>query len=182
MIGIAAAGFFGAAKDAIDDVTDSIDPPAVTDLQAPDPPPDPPSGISGDSLIAPANLARTLGELGGRYAGQLVVRPDRVAGELFQGGRGRLVQISADGSVFRSDPQPITGAMRRIDLRDVDVEAPTRLVRRSAARFKVRPEGIDYLVASPDATNPGTHHWVAYFKNGVYVLGDATGKVERRIQ
>ena len=45
----------------------------------------------------------------------------------------------------------------------------------------MRPEGIDYLVASPDATNPGTHHWVAYFKNGVYVEGDATGKVRRRI-
>ena len=182
MIGVAAAGFFGAAKDAIDDVTDSIDAPAVTDSRRRTPPPEPPSGISGDSLIAPANLARVLGELGGRSAAQLVVRPDRVAAELLQGGRGRLVQISADGSVFRSDPQPITGEVRRIDLRDVDVEAPRAARPRSAARFKVRPEGIDYLVASPDATNPGTHHWVAYFKNGVYVEGDASGKVERRIQ
>ena len=33
VIGIAAAGFFGAAKDAIDDVTDSLDSPALPDLQ-----------------------------------------------------------------------------------------------------------------------------------------------------
>ncbi len=85
-------------------------------------------------------------------------------------------------SVSRSDPQPITRERRRLDLRDIDVRAPTRLVRRSAARFKVRPEGIGYLIASPDFTSPRAHHWVAYFKNGVYVQGDATGKVERRIQ
>ena len=181
-IALAVVGIWGAARDAIDDVADTIDAPALREPQTPTPAPEPPSGIGGDSLIAPANLERVLGELGGHSAGQLVVRPDRVAAELFQGGRGRLVQVSADGSVFRSDPQPITGERRRLDLRDIDVRAPTRLVRRSAARFKVRPEGIDYLIASPDFTNPRAHHWVAYFKNGVYVQGDATGRVERRIQ
>jgi hypothetical protein len=181
-IALAVVGIWGAARDAIDDVADTIDAPALRELQTPTPAPEPPSGIGGDSLIAPGNLERVLGELGGHSAGQLVVRPDRVAAELFQGGRGRLVQVSADGSVFRSDPQPITGERRRLDLRDIDVRAPTRLVRRSAARFKVRPEGIDYLIASPDFTNPRAHHWVAYFKNGVYVQGDASGRVERRIQ
>jgi hypothetical protein len=178
VIGIAAAGIFGAAKDAIDDVTDTIDSPA---LPVPDAPAEPPSGIAGDSLISPANLERVLAELGGRYAAQLVVRPDRVAGDLLQGGRGRLVQISADGSVSRSDPHPAAPDPRRVDLRDLDVRAPARLVRRSAAHFKVRPEGIDYLIASPDFTDRGAHHWVAYFKNGVYVEGDASGKVRRRI-
>ena len=124
-----------------------------------------------------------LGELGGRSAGQLAVWPDRVAAELFQGGRGRLVQVSADGSVFRSDPQPITGERRRLDLRDIDVRAPARLVRAQRGALQGAPGG-DRL---PDRLaglrrTPGAHHWVAYFKNGVYVQGDATGKVERRIQ
>ena len=181
-IALAAVGIWGAAKDAIDEVTATIDAPSLPEHPTPTPSPVPPTGIRGDSLIAPANLERVLGELGGRSAGQLTVWPDRVAAELFQGGRGRLVQVSADGSVFRSDPQPITGERRRVDLRDIDVRAPARLVRRSAARFEVRPEGIDYLIASPDFEDPRTHHWVAYFENGVYVQGDATGKVERRIQ
>ena len=142
----------------------------------------PPTGIRGDSLIAPANLERVLAELGGRSAGQLTVWPDRVAAELFQGGRGRLVQVSADGSVFRVGPAADhRRAAPRRPARHRRASA-ARLVRRSAARFDVRPEGIDYLIASPDFEDPRTHHWVAYFENGVYVQGDATGKVERRIQ
>ena len=181
VIGIAAAGIFGAAKDAIDDVTETIDSPALPDLD--DSPAEPPSGITGDSLIAPANLSRVLAQLGqdGNRATQVVVRPDRVAADLAKGGRGRLVQVPAEGDVFRSDPHPLPSGTHTVALADLDPQAPTRLVRRSAARFKVRPQGIDYLIAMPDFSDPATHRWVAYFKNGVYVEGDATGKVRRRI-
>ena len=42
-------------------------------------------------------------------------------------------------------------------------------MRGSAARYGVREKGINYLVLS---AVPGEgHHWVAYFKNGVYVRG-----------
>jgi hypothetical protein len=55
-----------------------------------------------------------------------------------------------------------------------------RLVRRAAARFGLRERGINYLIASAQPTGGG-HRWIAYFKNGVYVEGDARGRVVRRI-
>jgi hypothetical protein len=180
VIGIAAAGIFGAAQDAIDDVTDTIDSPA---LPLPDAPAEPPSGVAGDSLIAPANLTRALARLRqeGSRATQVAAWPDRVAADLAKGGRGRLVQVPAGGDVFRGDPHPLPSGTRTVALADLDPEAPARLVRRSAARFKVRPQGIDYVIASPDFTGGGTYHWVAYFRNGTYVEGGASGKVRRRI-
>ena len=180
VIGIAAAGIFGAAQDAIDDVTDTIDSPA---LPVPDAPAEPPSGITGDSLIAPANLTRALARLrqDGNRATQVAVWPDRVAADLAKGGRGRLVQVPGGGDVFRGDPHPLPSGTRTVALADLDPEAPARLVRRSAARFKVPRQGIDYVIASPDFTGGGAYHWVAYFKNGTYVEGDASGKVRRRI-
>ena len=174
VIGIVAAGIFGSAQNALDDVTDTLDqvrPPAEL------------SGITGASLIAPANLAPKLEELAqdGRRAVTVTVWPERLSGLVVDGRRQRIVNLPADGAVFRSDPQPANPAAPSFALRALDPEAPARLVRRSAARFAVRPEGINYLVATPDSAGGGGHRWVAYFKNGIYVEGDATGKVTRRI-
>ena len=42
------------------------------------------------------------------------------------------------------------------------------------------PEGIDYVIAGPEILGSASHEWRAYFKNGIYVEGDAKGRVVRR--
>ena len=80
---------------------------------------------------------------------------------------------------IRSHPAPAGGALATVPVSAIDRAAPARLVRRSAARYSLRPQGIDYLVLTPW---PGEgHRWVAYFKSGVYVQGDRKGGVVRKI-
>jgi hypothetical protein len=175
---IAVVSIVGSASDAIDGVTDVFeslpDEPTIPDA------PEPPVGIGGDSLVERANLAAALEQLAGMgRATTMRLAPDRIDALLVSGSRQRLVQLTFDRSLTRGPAADRGGGPPAIPLAAIDPGAPARLVRGSAARFNVRPRGIDYLVLSP-APGDG-HRWIAYFKNGVYVEGDRRGRVVRRI-
>jgi hypothetical protein len=78
----------------------------------------------------------------------------------------------------RGTPSPANTAAATFGLAAVDPAAPALLVRGAARRYRVKPKGINYVLAGPETG--GGHHWRAYFKNGVYVEGDAAGRVIRR--
>jgi hypothetical protein len=177
---IAVVGLVGGARDAIDEVTDAIDSvpdDVVPDIAEPEPVP---TGIRGDSLVARGNFADALGRIGGMGGATMIrLAPERLDAQLVRGSRQRSAQVTFEGEVTRG---PATGggsALGTIPLSAIDTGAPARLVRGSAARYRVRPQGINYLVLTPW---PGEgHRWIAYFKNGIYVQGDRNGRVVRRI-
>jgi hypothetical protein len=174
VIGIVA--LVSTAGDAIDDVTNAIDPDV---LELPDAV-TPATGITGDSMLAPDNLARGLAEVrseGFARATRVDARPDRLTVTVVKGGRSRDVVVSAEGGVERGPASPANTAFGTFALQALDPAAPARLVRGAAKRYRVRPKGINYVLAGPE---PDGHHWRAYFKNGVYVEGDAKGRVIRR--
>jgi hypothetical protein len=168
--------FVGSATDAIDDVTDAIDPEV---LELPDAVA-PPTGIAGDSMIAHDNVARALREVrdqGFTRAKRIDARPDRLTVTVVKGGRERAIVVSSEGGVERGEPSPANTAFGTFALAALDPAAPARLVRGAAKRYRVKAKGIDYVLADPES---GGHEWRAYFKNGVYVEGDAKGRVIRR--
>ena len=120
-----------------------------------------------------------LDQAGYTRVNRLDLRPDRLDAEVPKGRRVRRVQVRADGALDRGTATPAGVAGATLALSAVDPAAPARLVRGSAKRYRVRPGGINYLIASPES-QPGDHHWRAYFKNGIYVEGDAKGRVIRR--
>jgi hypothetical protein len=169
----------GEAGDVIDSVKDSIDSGTGTGGDGSDAAP--PTGIAGRSLIAPANFEQALTQLEGANVGRpmgLRLAPDRVSGVLVKGSKQTVVNLTYDGQLTRvSSPGGV--ALRTVKFSAIDRRAPARLVRGSAARFKLSAAKIDYLVLS-SLPGVGTQ-WVAYFKGGAYVMGDAHGKVVRRI-
>jgi hypothetical protein len=178
---IAIVGLVGSASDVIDDVTEAIDPETLDLPGAPDPPPAP-TGVTGRSMIAKANLASALRQLerdGFAKVIDISVWPNRFDAETVKGGKARDVVIHAEGGVTRGDASPANTARGTVPIAALDPAAPTHLVRASAKRFGVRAKGIDYVIASRGFD--GGHRWVAYFKNGVYVEGDDRGRVIRRI-
>ena len=88
--------------------------------------------------------------------------------------------MNYDGELTRGPPRPAPAArLGTIPLSAIDPRAPARLVRGSAARFRVRRAGSTTSCCRP---TPGEgHRWIAYFKNGIYVEGDRSGRVVRRI-
>jgi hypothetical protein len=88
------------------------------------------------------------------------------------------VRIRYDADVEGGELSPLNDAFGTIALEDVDPVAPARLVRGAAARFRVKAANIDYVLADP--ASGGGHEWRAYFKGGIYVQGDAKGRVVRR--
>jgi hypothetical protein len=178
---VAIVSLVGGASDAIDEVTDAFDS-LPEDVVVPEIPetPEAPTGIGGESLVARANFAGALERLGGMGGATLIrLAPERLDAQLVRRARPRSVQVDFQGAVTRG---PATGGgagLTTIALSAIDPGAPARLVRGSAARYKVRTRGINYLVMTPW---PGEgHRWIAYFKNGVYVQGDRRGRVVRRI-
>jgi len=174
------------AGDAIDEITDAID--SVPDITVPEPPAEPeqpakpPVGVSGRSMVAPGNLRKALRRLDRARLGRVTLlrlSPDRVDAQLVKGGRQRSAQVDFEGDLVRGPASPGGTGLSAIALEAIDVRAPARLVRGSAARYKVRERGIDYLVLMPDPIEG--HRWTAYFKNRVYVQGDRSGRVVRRI-
>jgi hypothetical protein len=175
---IGLVGFVGSATDVIEDVTDSLDPDA---LPLPEELLPPAVGVTGDSMIARDNLAGALDEVRDEEhtrASAIDVRPDRVTFTVVRNGRQRDLEIRRRGNLERSAPSAENRAAGTIGLAAVDPAAPARLVRAAARRYRVRPRAIDYVLAGPEPG--GGHHWRAYFKSGVYVEGDAAGRVIRR--
>jgi hypothetical protein len=173
---IAIVSFVDDATDAITDVTDAIDPDTLPEALLP-----PPVGITGDSMIAEDNFAPALKQVrdaGFTRATGIDLRPDRLTVTAVKGGRQRDVQVSDAGGLERGEPATANTAFGTFALSAVDPAAPARLVRGAAKRYRVKPKGINYVLAGPESG--GGHHWRAYFKNGVYVEGDAAGRVIRR--
>jgi hypothetical protein len=172
----------GSASDVIDDVSDAIDDGTPILPDVPDVP-TPPTGITGRSLIAQDNFAgalRRLKSAGFQKAVMIRLAPERLDAPVVKDGRVRNVQIRFDREFDRGQPSPgATRGIPALSFSAIDPAAPARLVRGSAERYRVKPKGIDYVLASPDAGDG--HHWAAYFKNGVQVEGDAKGRVVRRI-
>jgi hypothetical protein len=175
---IGLVSFVGSASDVIDDVTDAFDPDT---LVLPQDILEPPVGITGESMIDPGNLGAALNRVRGedyRRVTAIDLRPDRVTFTVVRNGRQRDLVIGSDRDLVPGDPSAANGAAATIGLAAIDPAAPARLVRGAAKRYRVRPRGINYVLAAPE--RGGAHHWRAYFKNGVYVEGDAAGRVIRR--
>jgi hypothetical protein len=181
VIGVIA--IFGEAKDAIDDVTDAFDPGTIDLPDGPAVPGEgpPPTGIAGDSLIAPSNFSHALSAMeqaAFTRATRIDLRPDRLTVTAVTGPDVRDVRITYTAAVEAGDPSPLNAASGTLALSALEPAAPARLVRGAAKRYPVKPKGINYVLTDPGPD--GGHHWRAYFKNGVYVEGDAKGRVIRR--
>jgi hypothetical protein len=176
VIGI--VSFVGSATDVLDDITDAVDPET---LELPEGILPPPVGVTGDSMIARDKFAAALDEVrGAGYARAtgIDLRPDRVTFTVVRNGRQRDLRIGYESEMERGTPSPANTAAATFGLAAVDPAAPALLVRGAARRYRVKPKGINYVLAGPETG--GGHHWRAYFKNGVYVEGDAAGRVIRR--
>ena len=171
---LAAAG--SRVKDAVDDLPSlSVPKPAAPVAD--------PVGLEAGSMIRPGNLRKALAELRRRDLGKLEslrLAPERIDATLLSP-RGTLisVQLRHDGQ-FRqfSESGPGFGGATTIPFGRLDPRAPQRLVRAAAERLGRSPDQIDYLVPS---ISEGKVYWGAYFKNGATFLGDARGRVIRRI-
>ena len=181
---LAIVSFVGSAGDAIDDITGIIE--SAPDVEIPGVPETPtgrakpPVGIAGRSMVAPANFGGALERLRGMGRVAMIrLSPDRVDAQLVKRSRLRGAVVDYRGELTRRSSAGGVPKVSTVAIAAIDRKAPARLVRGAAARYRVRPRGINYLVLSPW---PGEgHRWVAYFKNGVYVQGDRDGRVVRRI-
>ena len=89
-------------------------------------------------------------------------------------GRSKSSRAASSGS---SAPTPARASTRRrtIPIARLNAGAPQRLARRGAAKLGVPVSTLQYLVPSLFS---GRITWVAYFKRGRYVLGDAAGRYQ----
>ena len=182
----AIVSFVGSVDETFDDITDVFE--AAPDLDVPPSPEEPaapaqpPTGLRGASMVAPANFGKALRRIDEAGIGKVTfirLSPDRVDAQLVKGSQQRSAQVDFEGEFRRGPAAPGGSTLSTIAFSAIDRSAPARLVRGSAARFDLRTKGINYLVLSPW---PGAGpRWVAYFKNGVYVEGDRNGKVVRKI-
>jgi hypothetical protein len=183
----AIVSFVGSVDETFDDITDVFE--AAPDLEEPGAPEGepaapakPPSGLRGASMVAPANFGKALRRMEKAGIGRIAfirLSPDRVDAQLVKGSRQRSAVVDFEGQFTRGPAAPGGSTLSTIAFSAIDRSAPARLVRGSAARYRVRERGVNYLVLSPAGL--GSPRWIAYFKNGVYVEGDRHGKVVRKI-
>jgi len=171
-------GVTGEIRDAVRD----IDLPAVT-VPTPDAPEVAPTGLGAGSLLRPAAFERAIADLRERGIGRiqtLRLAPERIDVSLLTR-RGTLVsaQIRAGGELRRfAESGAGFGALETISYARLDADAPRRLVRAAAGRLGRPVTRIDYLVATYTS---GELSWGAYFKGGAIFLGDARGRITRRV-
>ena len=140
-----------------------------------------PKGIAGRSLVRKANFAAALAKLRSSELRltHLRLAPERIDVQLLtRGGRLRSQQVQPGGAIkqFGSDSGPGFDQTRTIPFARLKPGAPQRLARRGAAKLGVRVSTLQYLVPTLFS---GRITWVAYFKRGRYVLGDAAGRYQR---
>jgi hypothetical protein len=183
---IALVSLVDGARDVFDEVTGQIDELEPDELGV-TPPPDrapAPTGITTGSMIAPENLEpvlRFLRDDGTRRITRLTLRPELVATDQLRGGRARSFEMTYDARVTRGEwerPNPTFGT---VALADIDPRTPARLVRNAAKRFPVDTAQITHIIGGENVFTGRGQRWIAYFANGIYVEGDARGRVIRKI-
>jgi hypothetical protein len=142
-----------------------------------------PVGLAKGSLLLRRNLAPALRRMRTSGMGRLrslAIRPERIDAQLLtkdgrlrsvqQGVDGRLRELSTSGGGFAGVPTiPFTRA---------NSAAPARLARSAAGRLKRPASRVDYVVL----VNSGpTAVWTVVMKGGGQFLGDARGRITRRI-
>lgn len=168
---------FSAVDGATDAVRDGIESIATPELPAAVPP----KGVSGRSLVRRDHFAAALAKLSGSELRltHLRLAPERIDAQLLtRGGRLRSVQVKPGGDLEQlgSDSGAGFDTASTIPFSRLDPRAPQRLARRGAAKLHVPVSTLQYLVPTLFS---GKLTWVAYFKRGRYVMGDAAGRYQR---
>jgi hypothetical protein len=142
-----------------------------------------PKGLGAGSLVRQDNFTAALTQIRTKGGGRLThlrVAPERVDAQLLTGaGRLRSVQVKPGGSLERFGPDSGAGfdQSTTIPFARLNPAAPQRLARAGAERIGVPVATLQYLV--PTKFN-GRLMWAAYFTRGRYVLGDASGRFQRK--
>ena len=142
-----------------------------------------PKGLGAGSLVRQDNFTAALTQIRTKGGGRLThlrVAPERIDAQLLTGaGRLRSVQVKPGGKLERFGPDSGAGfdQSTTIPFARLNPAAPQRLARAGAERIGVPVATLQYLV--PTKFN-GRLMWAAYFTRGRYVLGDASGRFQRK--
>jgi hypothetical protein len=142
-----------------------------------------PKGLGAGSLVRQDNFTAALTQIRTKGGGRLThlrVAPERIDAQLLTGaGRLRSVQVKPGGTLERFGPDSGAGfdQSTTIPFARLNPAAPQRLARAGAERIGVPVATLQYLV--PTKFN-GRLMWAAYFTRGRYVLGDASGRFQRK--
>jgi hypothetical protein len=142
-----------------------------------------PRGVSGRSLLARRNLQPALRRLATSGLGRLKslsIRPERIDAQLLtKDGRLRSVQLRHDGELVKLS---LSGAgfaqLDTIAFAKLDPAAPSRLARSAAGRLKRPVSQVGYAVPIVFGEQVS---WSVFMQDGRSFLGDARGRVTRRI-
>ena len=187
VIGSVALGLFasGSIRERIDDLSDVELPNLESpNFESPDSPSEPePAGLGGESLLAQRNLAPALRRLRTSGLGRLrslSIRPERIDAQLLtKDGRLRSVHLRHDGELRTvSLSGGDFGGSPTIPFGRASSAAPQRLVRRAARRLRRPVTHVDFVVL----VNAGASSvWTVVMQGGGQFLGDARGRITRRI-
>ena len=142
-----------------------------------------PKGLGAGSLVRQESFAAAVNEIRTKGGGRLTnlrVAPDRIDATLLtRAGKLRSVQVKPGGKLERFGPDSGPGfdQSSTIPFARINPAAPQRLARAGAERIGVPVATLQYLV--PTNFN-GSIMWAAYFTRGRYVLGDASGRFQRK--
>jgi hypothetical protein len=142
-----------------------------------------PKGLGAGSLVRRDTFGAALKQIrtnGGGRLTHLRLAPERIDAQLLTpAGRLRSVQVKPGGKLERFGPDSGAGfdQTSTIPFARLNPAAPQRLARAGAERIGVPVRTLQYLVPSSFG---GTITWAAYFTRGRYVIGDASGRFQRK--
>jgi hypothetical protein len=176
----AALGAIGAIVGSVDVKTEGGTSNAIPEAVKPKPAP---KGLGPGSLVRQDRFAAALRQIRTKGGGRLTnlrLAPERIDATLLTGaGRLRNVQIKPGGALERFGPDSGAGfdQTSTIPFARINAAAPQRLARAGAERIGVKVATLQYLVPT---TFNGSVAWAAYFTRGRYVIGDASGRFQRK--
>jgi hypothetical protein len=141
-----------------------------------------PKGLGPGSLVRRDSFGPALKEIktaGGGRLTSLRVAPDRIDATLLtSAGRLRNVQVKPGGKLERFGPDSGAGfdQTATIPFARLNPAAPQRLARAGAERIGVEISTLQYVVP----LKLDRLSWAAYFTRGRYVIGDASGRFQRK--
>jgi hypothetical protein len=165
-------------KDSVSDLPAKLTPPSGTFGGGAEP-----VGLAKNSLLLRRNLAPALRRMRTSGLGRLKslsIRPQRLDAQLLtKDGRLRSVQQRFDGKLGEvSISGGGFGALKTIAFSRANSAAPSRLARSAARRMRRPVSHVDYVVlvdSGPQAV------WTVVMQGGGQFLGDARGRITRRI-